>query len=144
MSLSRLREAGTVFQMTVRKFSKQFWLKASASIKAAAYTGDTKSVCGGNIKAVGPIKKLTSPLQSVTREILYNRYEQLGRWVQQFYLPYSKHNSINDAKLKHMESLSKMDDLDSEQTIEELSKVITEMTSCKTPDSDSIPADLFH
>ena len=96
-------------------------------------------MCGGNIKAVGPIKKLTSPLQSVTREILYNRYEQLGRWVQQFYLPYSKHNSINDAKLKHMESLSKMDDLDSEQTIEELSKVITEMTSCKTPDSDSIP-----
>ena len=42
-----------------------------------------------------------------------------------------------------MESLPTMDDLDSEPTIEELSKAITEMASWKAPGSDGIPADLL-
>ena len=56
-------------------------------------------------KAVGPTRKLTSPLQSATEEILHNRDEQLGRLIQHFALLYYKQNTITDAALKHMENL---------------------------------------
>ena len=94
-------------------------------------------------KAVGPTKRLTSPLQSATGEILYGRDEQLGIWVEHFSLLYSKQNIVTDAALEHMESLPTMDDLDSEPTIEELGKAITEMAPGKAPDSDGIPPDLL-
>ena len=74
-------------------------------------------------------KSLTSPLQSATAEMLNNRDQQLCRWVQNFFLLYSKQNIVTDAVLKHMEDLPTMDDLDSEPTIEELNKAITEMAS---------------
>ena len=80
-------------------------------------------------KAVGPTKKLTSPLESATEKILHNIDEQLGRWVQWFSLIYSKQNIVIDATLKHIENLANMDDLNKELTIEELSKVITGMAS---------------
>ena len=50
-------------------------------------------------QAAGPTKKLTFPLESAAREILHNRDEQLGRWVQHFFLLYSRRNVVNDAFL---------------------------------------------
>ena len=78
-------------------------------------------------KAVEPTKKLTSPLQSATAEILNNRDNQLGRWVQHFYFLYSKQSTVTDAAIKHMESLPIMDYVDTEPTIEEPSKNKTEV-----------------
>ena len=94
-------------------------------------------------KAVGTTKKLRSLLKSATREILYSRDEQLvlDKCVQHFYLLYSKQNIITNVAIKYIESLSTIDDLDSEPTIEELSEAITEMASWKAP--GSIPNDLF-
>ena len=142
-SLNRLREARKTFRKTARKCANEFWLTTSAGIQAAADRGDTKSVYDGIRKAVGPTKKLTSPLQSATGEILHSRDEQLGRWVQHFSLLYSKQNVVTDAALQHMESLPTMDDLDNEPTVEELSKAITAMAPWKAPGSDGIPADLL-
>ena len=85
-SLNRLLEAIKVFRKTARKCTNEFYIKASASIQAAADRGDTKSVFDGIIKSVGPTKKLTSLLQSATGSILHNRGDQLGRWVQHFSL----------------------------------------------------------
>ena len=56
---------------------------------------------------------------------------------------YFKQNIVIDASLKHLESLPTMNDLESEPTIEELSKAITEMASLKVPSSDDIPVNLF-
>ena len=42
-----------------------------------------------------------------------------------------------------MENLPTMNDLDTEPTIEDISKATIEMTSWKAPGSDGIPADLF-
>ena len=72
-SLNRLREARKVFRRTARKCANEFWLKTSASIKAAADRADTKSVYDGIRKAVGPTKKLTARLQFATGEILHSR-----------------------------------------------------------------------
>ena len=63
--------------------------------------------------------------------------------IQHFSHLYSNQNIVTDAKLKHIENLPTMDDLDSEPTTEELNKAITEMTSWKSPGGDSIPANLF-
>ena len=101
------------------------------------------TVYDGIRKAVGPTKKLTSPLQSATGEVLYSRDELLGRWVQHFSLLYSRHNVVSDAALQHMESLPTMDDLDNEPSFEKLSKAITAMAAWKTPNSNGIPADLL-
>ena len=122
-------------KLITRKCANEFWLKTDVSIQTAADRGATKSVYDGIRKAVGPTKNLT------LGEILYNRDEHLGRWVQYFSLLYSKQNTVTN--LKHMENLTKMDDLDIEPTVEELSKAITEMASWKAPCSDGIPADLF-
>ena len=43
-----------------------------------------------------------------------------------------------------MESLPTMKDLNSERTIEEHSKDLTEMVAWQVPVSNGIPADLFH
>ena len=100
MSLNRLREARKVFRRTPKNYANEFWLKTSASIKAAADRADTKSVYDGIRKAVGPTKKLISPLQSATGEILHNRDKQIGRWVQHFSLLYSKQNIITFAHVR--------------------------------------------
>ena len=142
-NLKSLREARKTFRKAARKCANEFWLKTSAGIQAAADRGDTKSVYDGIRKAVGPTKKLTSPLQSATGEILHSRDEQLGRWVQHFSLLYSRQNVVTDVALQHMESLPMMDDLDNEPTVEELSKAITAMAPWKAPGSDGIPADLL-
>ena len=94
-------------------------------------------------KAFGPTKKLTSALKSATGKILHNRDEQLGKWVQHVTLLYSRRNVVADAELQQMESLTTMDDLDNELTVQEFSKAITAMTPWKAPGSDGIPADLL-
>lgn len=72
-------------------------------------------------KAVEPTTKLTSPLQPATGEILHNKDDQLGRWVQHFSFLYFKQNTVTDAALKHKKNLLTIDDLDTEPTVEELS-----------------------
>ena len=57
------------------------------------------------------VKKFTSPLPG---ETLPNRDKQLGRWVQHFFILYSKQNTVTDAALKHTENLPTIDDLDTE------------------------------
>ena len=112
------------FWRTARKCATEFWLKAGARIQDAADRGDTKSVYEGIRKAVGPAKKLISPLLLKTGEILHSRNEQLGRWVKHFFLLYSTQNIFTDDALNSMDSLLMMDDLDCKPTTEELSKAI--------------------
>ena len=85
INLNRLREVRKAFQRTARKCDNKFSLKTSASIQAAANRGYSKSVHEGIKKAAGPTKKLISAFQSITEEILYDRDEQLGRWVQHIF-----------------------------------------------------------
>ena len=101
-SLNRLCEARKIFRRTARKLANEFWSKTNVSIQAAADRGNTKSVYDEIRKAVGPTKKLTSPLQSATGEILHSRDEKLGRLVQHFFFLYSKQNVVTDAALQHM------------------------------------------
>ena len=72
-SLKKLREAIKTYPETARKQTNEFWSKASARIQAATDQGDTKLVYEGTRKAVRPTKKLASPLQSESREILHSR-----------------------------------------------------------------------
>ena len=75
--------------------------------------------------------------------VLYSAVLISNIWVQHFSLLCSRQNVVTDAALQHMESLSTMDDLDNEPTVEELGKAITAMAPWKSPGSHVIPADLL-
>ena len=74
---------------------------------------------------------------------MYSKDKQLGKWDQHFCILCYKQNIVTNTALKHMEIPPTIDDLDSKQTIKELSKAINKMASWKAPGSDGIPADLF-
>ena len=85
-------------------------------------------------------KKIYFKLWIFFRLLFINKLgEKLGRWIQHFSLLYSIQNVITDAAFQHKESLTTMDDIDTEPTVKELSKAIKTMAS----DSDGIPADLL-
>ena len=56
---------------------------------------------------------------------------------------YSRENTVSPAALDVIECLPTMDELDSEPSVEELSKVIDSLASGKAPGNDGIPPELI-
>ena len=56
---------------------------------------------------------------------------------------YSRENIVSPSALDAVECLPTMEELDTEPTLEELSKAIDSLASGKAPGSDGIPPDLI-
>ena len=56
---------------------------------------------------------------------------------------YSRENTVSPAALDVIECLPTMDELDSEPSVEDLSKAIDSLASDKAPDNDGIPPELI-
>ena len=67
----------------------------------------------------------------------------MERWVEHYSDLYSTENTMSPAVLDATECLSTMDELDSETSVEELSKGIDSLASGKAPGNDGIPPDLI-
>ena len=65
------------------------------------------------------------------------------RWVEHYSDLYSRENTVSPAALDVIECLPTMDELDSEPSVEELSKVIDRLAADKAPYNDGIPPDLI-
>ena len=114
------------------------WTELSENIQSAAITGNTGGMYNGIKKAPGPTLNKTAPLRSSTGEVITDRGHQLKRWVEHYSNIYSKENTVSPSALDAVECLPTMGELDTEPTLEELSKAIDSLASDKAPGSDGI------
>ena len=61
-----------------------------------------------------------APLKSATGDAIKDQYKQMERWVEHYSELYSRMNVVSNEALMAMESLSIMDELDSEPTLEDI------------------------
>lgn len=67
-------------------------------------------------RALGP----TAPLKSAIGELTTDKGKQIERWVQYHTELYSRENVVTTSAINAIESLPIMEDLDAEQSLEEL------------------------
>ena len=104
----------------------------------AAITGNIRGMFDDIKKALGPTQSKT-PLKSSSREIITDKGQQLERWAEHYSDFNSRENIVCLAPLEVTECLPTMDELDSEPSVEELSKAIDSLASGKAPGNDGIP-----
>ena len=92
-------------------------------------------------KALGPSLNNTAPLGSSTGEIITDRGHQLERWLEHYSDLYFIENIMSPLALDAVECLLTMEELDTDPTLEELSKAIDSLASGKA--SDGIPPGLI-
>ena len=73
----------------------------------------------------------TASLKSATGDAIKDKSKQMERWVEHYSELYSRVNVVNDEALMVMESLSVMDELDSEPTLEEINHTLDQLSSGK-------------
>ena len=66
----------------------------------------------------------TAPLKSATGDAIKDKSKQMERWVEHYSELYSRVNVVSDEALMAMESLSVMDELDSEPTLEDINQAL--------------------
>ena len=86
-------------------------------------------------QAIGPMQSQIAPLKSATDGIK-DKSKQMERWVEHYSELYSRVNVVRDEALMVMESLSIMDELDSEPTPKEINQALDQLSSGKAPGND--------
>ena len=87
---------------------------------------------------MGPVQNKTAPLKSSTGEVITDKGQQMERLVEHYSDLYSRQNVVTSAALDAIECLPTMEELNTEPTVEELSKAIDSLAL----GSDGIPPDL--
>ena len=72
-------------------------------------------------------------MKSATGDAIKDKSKQMERWVEHYSELYSRVNVVSEEALMAMESLSIMDELDSEPTLEEINHALDHLSSVKTP-----------
>ena len=140
--LQILRAARNKVQQTARHCANEYWTELSEVIQTAAITGNIRGMYDGIKTAMGPVQNKTAPLKSSTGEVITDKGQQMERWVEHYSDLYSRQNVVTSAALDAIECLPTMEELDTEPTVEELSKAIDSLAAGKAPGSDGIPPDL--
>ena len=82
----------------------------------------------------------TAPLKSATGDAIKDKSKQMELCVEH----YSElKNVVSEEALMAMESLSIMDELDSEPTLEEINQALDQHSSSKAPEHDGIPVEVI-
>ena len=93
-------------------------------------------------KATGPTPTKTAPLKSKTGEIITDQEKQIQRWTEHYLELYATQATVTDTALNAIPELSVMVELDTQPTMEELSKAINRLCG-KAPESDGIPPEVL-
>ena len=88
--------------------------------------------CDGITQAIGPTQSQTAPLKSATGDAIKDKSKQMECWVEHYSELYSRVNVVSEEAL--MESLSIMDELDSEPTLEDINQALDQLSSGKAPE----------
>ena len=70
----------------------------------------------------------TAPLKSATGDAIKDNSKQIELWVEHYSELYSKVNVVSKEALMAMESLSIMDELDSEPTLEDIKQALDQLS----------------
>ena len=84
-------------------------------------------------QATGPMQSRTVPLKSATGDAIKNKSKQMECWVEHYSEIYSRMNVVNEEALISMESLSTIDELDSEPILEEINQALDQLSSRRPP-----------
>ena len=66
----------------------------------------------------------TAPLKTATGDAIKDKFKQMEHWVEL----YSRMNVVSEEAFMAMESLSTMDELDSEPTLEEINQALDQLS----------------
>ena len=138
-----LKAARSLAQKTARRCANNYWLRLSSSIQMASWSGNIRVMYEGIKQATGKPTKRSAPLKSKTGDVIKDRDKQMSRWVEHYLDIYSRENSVTQEALDSIEDLPVLEELDSEPTLEELSKAIDALASGKAPGEDGIPPEVI-
>jgi hypothetical protein len=130
-------------QNAARRCANEYWQELSADIQNAADRGNVRGMYDGIKKALGPTKSKTAPIKSTTGEQITDVNKQMERWVEHYSELYTRNTTVSEGALDAIECLPIMEELDTQPTMEELSKAIDSLAPGKAPGSDGIPPDLL-
>ena len=99
-----------------------------------ADTGNLKGMYDGIKQAIGPMQSQIAPLKSATGDAVKDKTKQMECWVKHYSEFYSRVNVVSEEELMAMESLSIMDELDSEPTLEEINQALDQLSSVRPPE----------
>ena len=134
-----LKVARSLAQQTARCSANNYWLRLSSSIQMASWSDNIRLTYEGTKQARKKPTKRSAPLKSKTGEVIKDRDKQISRWVEHHLDIYSRANSVTQEALDSIEDLPVLEELDSESTLEELSKAIDALASGKAHGDDGIP-----
>ena len=126
-----------------RRCANDFWIQLCNHIQVCADTGNLKGMYDGIKQAIGPMQSRIASLKSATGDAIKDKSKQMERWVEHYSELYSRMNIVSEEALMTMESLSTMDELDSELTLEEINQTLDQLSSGKAPRNDGIPVEVI-
>lgn len=138
---NHLRAAKSRLQRETRKCANEYWTKLCSAIQDANDRGDIKSMYEKMKIAIGPRVKKVAPIKSKAGELIYDKSNQLDRWIEHYSDLYSEERHLDDTV--PLNSLPEMTELDIEPTMDELSRALEQLSSGKAPGTDAIPAELL-
>ena len=134
-----LRAARSKVQQISRRCANECWLQLCNHIQVCAVTGNLKGVYDGIKQAIGPIQSRIVPLKYATGDAIKDKSKQMERWVEHYSELYTRVNVVSEEALMAMESVSIMDELNSEPTLED----INQLSSGQAPGNDGIPVEVI-
>ena len=93
-------------------------------------------------QATGKTTKRSASLKSKTGDVIKDRDKKMSQWVEHYLDIYSSAYPVTQEALDSIEDLPVLEELDSEPTLEELSKAIDTLARGKAPGVDGIPQKL--
>ena len=109
----------------------------------ASWSGNIRLMYEGIKQATGKPTKRSAPLKFKTEEVIKDEDKQMSRWVEHYLDIYSRENSVTQEALDSFEDLPVLEELDSEPTLEELSKAIDALASRRAPGGNNIPPEVI-
>lgn len=139
-----LKQACCNVQRVTRIAMQAYWSTLCDRIESSASIGNIRGVFEGLKEALGPVPKKSSPLCSLSGELLTDLESQLARWAEHYSLLYAQPVTADTLAITAaVPELSPMSNLDADITIEEVKSAIKALKNNKSPGADGLPLRLI-
>lgn len=138
------KQSRSKVQRLTREAKHNYWSDISKRAEDCSATGNTGGMYQALKEALGPPVKKSSPLRSLTGELLTNPDDQLDRWVEHYSSLYAQPVAASEAAIiAAVPQLPVLHELDYDITIDEVHKTIKLLRNNKAPGVDGLPSEIF-